>query len=247
MSEAMTNSEIEDVLSSVRRLVAQEGRRAEPGRLILTQAQRVRPETDSSGSATSEVSPPESEPHAGLPPPDFRELEATIAELEAAVCASDSAWEADETAGTGAGQHDAPSNVTELYGKMSFVRRAMQARREAQEPPAAAPMIAANHDQPALRASSGEPAEAAPPLATQEHAIDHTRTASIAEPGAEVTPGSFEDEIEEAIIDEEMLRDLVSQLVRDELQGQLGERITLLVRKLVRAEIAKALDERKLL
>lgn len=237
MSEAMTNSEIEDVLSSVRRLVAQEGRRAEPGRLILTQAQRVRPESETQNTDTSQASIAASEPPAGLPAPDFRELEATIAELEAAVSASDSAWEADEASTSGTGPQDAPSNVTELYGKMSFVRRAMQARRDAQEPPAAAPMVAANQDQPA------------PSLATANPVEDRTDT--IAEPVAQAMPDGFEDgfedEIEEAIIDEEMLRELVAQLVRDELQGQLGERITLLVRKLVRAEIAKALDERKLL
>ena len=39
---------------------------------------------------------------------------------------------------------------------------------------------------------------------------------------------------------EEMLRDLVRDIIREELQGALGERITRNVRKLVRAEIARA-------
>ena len=38
-------------------------------------------------------------------------------------------------------------------------------------------------------------------------------------------------------IDEAMLRDLVAEIVRQELQGALGERITRNVRKLVRREI----------
>lgn len=43
------------------------------------------------------------------------------------------------------------------------------------------------------------------------------------------------------ILDEEALRDLVSKIVREELQGALGERITRNVRKLVRREIHRAL------
>ncbi|WP_435259282.1 hypothetical protein ACSBLW_05790 [Thioclava sp. FR2] len=45
--------------------------------------------------------------------------------------------------------------------------------------------------------------------------------------------------------DEEMLRDLVRDIIREELAGTLGERITRNVRKLVRAEIARALAVRE--
>ncbi len=57
----------------------------------------------------------------------------------------------------------------------------------------------------------------------------------------------LQDDFEEAtvlpedILDEEALRDLVSEIVREELQGALGERITRNVRKLVRREIHRAL------
>ncbi|WP_407492364.1 hypothetical protein [Pseudooceanicola sp. MF1-13] len=44
------------------------------------------------------------------------------------------------------------------------------------------------------------------------------------------------------VIDEEMLRDMVAEIVRQELQGALGERITRNVRKLVRREIHRALS-----
>jgi len=43
------------------------------------------------------------------------------------------------------------------------------------------------------------------------------------------------------LLDEEALRDLVAQLIREELRGVLGERITRNVRKLVRREIQRAL------
>jgi len=42
-------------------------------------------------------------------------------------------------------------------------------------------------------------------------------------------------------LDEDMLRDVVSEIVRQELQGALGERITRNVRKLVRREIHRML------
>ncbi|MFD1341438.1 hypothetical protein [Litorisediminicola beolgyonensis] len=45
-----------------------------------------------------------------------------------------------------------------------------------------------------------------------------------------------------ALIDEDMLREMVSDIVRQELQGSLGERITRNVRKLVRREIQRALS-----
>jgi hypothetical protein len=51
---------------------------------------------------------------------------------------------------------------------------------------------------------------------------------------------------EDSLIDEEALRELVSEIIRQELQGTLGERITRSVRKLVRREIARALAGRDL-
>jgi hypothetical protein len=53
--------------------------------------------------------------------------------------------------------------------------------------------------------------------------------------------GSAED-----FLDEDALRDLVSDIVREELQGALGERITRNVRKLVRREIHRALAAQEL-
>ncbi|WP_245706442.1 hypothetical protein [Ruegeria marina] len=46
---------------------------------------------------------------------------------------------------------------------------------------------------------------------------------------------------EDGYLDEESLRELVADIVREELQGALGERITRNVRKLVRREIHRAL------
>ncbi|MCO6383000.1 hypothetical protein [Oceanicola sp. 502str15] len=46
------------------------------------------------------------------------------------------------------------------------------------------------------------------------------------------------------LLDEARLADLVAEVVRDELRGRMGERITQNVRKLVRREIARALETR---
>jgi hypothetical protein len=46
----------------------------------------------------------------------------------------------------------------------------------------------------------------------------------------------------DAVIDEDALREMVARMVRDELQGRVGERITHNVRRMVRREIARALS-----
>ncbi len=64
-----------------------------------------------------------------------------------------------------------------------------------------------------------------------------------------VAPAYGQDEIDytadtDTYLDEEALRALVSEMVRAELQGELGDRITRNVRKLVRREIHRALASR---
>ena len=63
----------------------------------------------------------------------------------------------------------------------------------------------------------------------------------IEEVEATVMPELADGVDEAAVIDEEMLREMVADIVRQELQGALGERITRNVRKLVRREIHRAL------
>jgi hypothetical protein len=47
------------------------------------------------------------------------------------------------------------------------------------------------------------------------------------------------------ILDEESLRSVINAIVREELQGELGERIGRNLRKLIRREIGQILDERR--
>lgn len=65
-----------------------------------------------------------------------------------------------------------------------------------------------------------------------------------AAPAAEAAgPGLFDGDLPG--LDEEMLRDIVREIIREELAGTLGERITRNVRKLVRVEINRALTARE--
>ena len=61
------------------------------------------------------------------------------------------------------------------------------------------------------------------------------------EPEAAALPDGSEPLFDDATIDEATLREIVGQMVRAELRGALGERITQNVRKLVRREIQRAL------
>jgi hypothetical protein len=68
-----------------------------------------------------------------------------------------------------------------------------------------------------------------------------------AEPTDTASPSLFDkDGNPLTVLDEDALHDIVRQLIREELQGALGERITRNVRKLVRAEINRALTARTL-
>jgi len=93
----------------------------------------------------------------------------------------------------------------------------------------------------------------AAPAATPYGAPDADRAAGgLAQDLARSPEGAFSRddeaplaELGEGLIDEEMLRNLVIEIVRQELQGTLGERITRNVRKLVRREIYRVLSSQE--
>lgn len=100
---------------------------------------------------------------------------------------------------------------------------------------AAAPDVAPEllEDGLGLADHEGEPAQAHDP--EQEAARQRMPTEFIDADGTEL-----------AVLDESALQEIVRQMIREELQGTLGERITRNVRKLVRAEINRALIARDL-
>lgn len=82
-------------------------------------------------------------------------------------------------------------------------------------------------------------------IAWRDHDGAAKRPAAEVEAEAEATAETAGDSPlvveEDAVMDEDSLRELVAEIVRQELQGALGERITRNVRKLVRREIHRAL------
>lgn len=92
------------------------------------------------------------------------------------------------------------------------------------------------------------PTEAAP-AATQK-AADQTAEHVTQQGRSAASSALFDEPVDytdgnDGFLDEESLREMVSDMVRSELQGELGDRITRNVRKLVRREIYRALASRE--
>lgn len=275
MSEPVTNVEIEDVLSSIRRLVAEGNKPHAPikavekvekpplksvERFVLTPALRVgdAPEDEAadvraepilnaeSEAHAAEFAAPASEPlvlepaamldttkiHDHMSASERASLEATIAELEAAVTFQpDDQWEPD-------GSEAAPtSGLAEAFAALddgiedaeeADAERVVHLRPEGVEPTFrhAASYEAANADAEDTDYGDDlrETDEDGTPIPDD---LDETLAAYIA-------GGSSLDRAE--------IRQLVVEVVRQELQGDLGERITRNVRKLVRREIQRAMQ-----
>lgn len=144
-------------------------------------------------------------------------LEDRIADLEAAVGAQPDEWEPDGSEEeTSAG----PSATILQYSQSGFGAGAASLSAAFDDP---------NAD-PELR--DGESFDANDFGDEEDDLVDLVTAAAIATN-------------EDAILDEAALRELVGVIVREELQGALGERITRNVRRLVRREVQRALSLRE--
>ena len=246
MSDRMTNVEIEDVLSSIRRLVSEDGRappRARlaptPDKLVLTPALRIVPEAAVSHQpdpvttepATAEPAPAAPEPplHGLIAEESFTAFDAlshraAAAALEAALSHRPDDWEPDGSEVTPQG---AETWTVEWEADAADAEPAFVSTRH----PAAA--VAQTHVQPAPVADPATHNS----MAELDGYMDWADS-----PAAPDTDLHIEDELPS--VDEETLRDLIRDILREELQGPLGERITRNVRKLVRSEIARVLATR---
>ena len=301
MSDPLKTSDIEDVLSSIRRLVSEESRpRAQtlapagPGKLVLTPALRV---------SEPDIDQDEDRDLVGMIAQDAEQNaeqqdEAVVSTADAdgddVVAEDDGAWQvpeslmlSEETALHDV-EPDAPADedaaVVPDAGEEAGVfvlSDAWQDQREAEgddvagaeaddvlewedhvEPDTAAtaePEAATEADarpemdeQPtALLPEEPGPAPDAPgPIPEEQSAVPRQEAAEMplhaAMPGeddADMPP--FDLLAEDTLLDEDMLREMVAEIVREELQGALGERITRNVRKLVRREIHRALSSQE--
>lgn len=278
MSNPVTNADIEDVLSSIRRLVSEDARQpvpapaAEPaGRLVLTPALRVmesaRPEEIRSGEASPDT--PKDEPSADLPQPELveayemaglslddtgrRNLEARIAELEAVITESGGQWEHDGEEGS--------ANAGGFVRRLHWEPEAIPAEPEDTDEAGFVEMAEEQAAEDTVVAFAEAPAvDEVEVVASEEPEVETDFAADDYEPApldqaeeAYAAPDYDDDTADEGVdfpadfvVDEQMLRALVAEVVRQELQGALGERITRNVRKLVRREIMRALTSQEL-
>ena len=293
MSEPVTNHDIEDVLSSIRRLVSQGNRETQvetpekqlravetpsPNRLVLTPAFRIRDEP---------VDSPE--PQLLKMPPDFSRaddtakaddadatgqatLETTIAELEAAVTESYDEWEPDGTDGP------LESSVTSAFLYKLDARQAKATEAKSTEDTVADAVTDHIAETISDEIARGLPANDAIAEDAENDAelVEVDASAALAysdlhfdevyDPVAEATADAaekelgdiFGDELAEdsddqsfdvattsnaQLVDPDALRSMVSEMIRAELQGEMGERITRNVRNLVRREINRVITE----
>jgi hypothetical protein len=217
MSDRMSNADIEDVLSSIRRLVSDDLRpghvpaaaappvQASPRpavpRLVLTSALRVPPEPQRAPA------PAASDEVAMDIPRDA--LADRLAELEMLMASQSPQFE-DEIAPPAA-------DIPPQFGAQDVPDMAHAGL--AADPVPEAPYIDAD---PAVAPEAVMPEQA-------DHAF-----ATLADPEDQAT----------LLHDEDVLRALIRDVLREELQGVMGERVTRNLRKLIRAEIARALTAR---
>ncbi len=248
MTEAMSRREIEDVLSSIRRLVAQDpprqeqsapenGAEAAPSKLILTSELRVadgpvQPAPDSPAPVDADPETPAEMPAAADAEPDtpaqaaqtpsaihmLRAMNQRVSDHRAAGVQDAAAARADDDAAPTSAQGGTDDDRDlALEATLARLEQALSQPETSQPETRTAPDSAAQIPLP-----DGEGTAPAVP--------EHQRSA--------LSP-------DEPVIDEAMLYQIVANIVRQELQGELGERITRNIRKLVRAEVARELQLRK--
>lgn len=204
MSDTARTDDIDDFLSSVRNLISQkQQQKGKAERLVLQPDQRVGLLLEDADALADALSDGLSDDDADTSnvmvlgqdkPSDRAGLEATIAELEAAVTAQSGDWEPD----------DGEDLAHSVWAASAFDGVDVDA------PSVELPDLQDAFD-----------AETAPDV------IDNLEAAVM----KNVTTG----------LDQDALRALVVATVREELAGELGERITQNVRKLVRREINRVL------
>ncbi len=300
MSDPVTNVEIEDVLSSIRRLVSEgdKPRAAAPARaqtpaptpekLVLTPALRVdEPTMDEvdgtqgagediaqddflvlSESPVAEVEADAEAEEVEPSPSDRADLEATIAELEAAVTAQPDEWEPDgseveykpnwdrtlfqavEEAVADATTQEVGTTLSAAMGRPSHDpdRDAWASKRVKEPKPdveqAEAEVVQDLAEQPMPQEAS----EVATPTSADDASVAFRHlNREVVDPHNDLVGGAAPSDNEQTVtIEDDALRQMVLDIVRQELNGKLGERITRNVRKLVRREIMRVLNAQDL-
>ena len=279
MSDPVTNVEIEDVLSSIRRLVSESGgaqaevRKAskifenkvpEPetgaetpaekpavlDKLVLTPSLRVAeaPETVFESEVTSE---PEAEAEAEpeIEAADEAEDAHEAAEHHSEVSeetqpeavseeSAERTAEAEQTPELSADEHSKAPEGESLKDRIEQLEAAVSSQDGEWEEENDESVETLQWEDHGDEGASDENMSAPEAFAEQHHDFD------AADEADKITEAEDEYDFlagDETLLDEDTLREMVADIVRQELQGALGERITRNVRKLVRREIHRAL------
>lgn len=262
MSDPVTNAQVEDVLSSIRRLVGENKRPATaqaedpgPGRLVLTPQLRVSDHDVLKLDATDAVDPSEQwfefeEPPFDDEPLDFERAEDADLDAEMSVTRHelvDQASSETEDATSDDQSIEAffarrtPVPPSALSERIDALETAIARSSDLYEPEgdedddfAVALPAKADWDKRRLLDATGAPVQ---------HVED---TAAYDDDDAQVLDEDALHELVADIVRAELKGPLVAKIVQEELQGDLGERITRNVRKMVRREIQRALTAREL-
>lgn len=228
MSKPAQPDEIDELVSSVRNFVShKEPQRSRPSkaadRLVLTAEQLVIDEVVIEEPVFIEEND-EVEPSNVLvldtkKKSEAVNLEATIAELEAAVTAQSDDWEPDE----------GESFEQSAWAESAFPSTEIDSPDEAESAESAQQALTEVPTEVELEADELHEVEPEPELETEPEHKAETEVAA---------------DVESNSLDEVAIRALVLEIVHDELGGELGERITRNVRKLVRREINRVLASR---
>ncbi|MCT8159535.1 hypothetical protein [Pseudoruegeria sp. SHC-113] len=185
-------------------------------------------------------------PRAPLADSRLASLERTIAELEAVVGDQGHVYEPDGSEEEGSSPEVEPLRVVPTRARAADPESEPEIAVAA-EPEAPADVEESHGELPSFLRSAPEAGHHAPDTEpafepVSDSAQEEPVAESIAEGGDEVEPDadvftSMAEDEDAVLLDEETLRQMVRDLVREELQGVLGERITRNVRKLVRTEI----------
>lgn len=254
MSEPKITPEIEDVLSSIRRLVSEDlhppGRGTRQGAALPTAAGQAPAEQVPAEKLilTPALRVVEPDASAGAAPPAMQDV---VARLGAAVDATPGDWEAPEGDPSAWDSLDPPARLH--LSPVTFAPDPF-------DPVISAPLAAMAPDPATVAAPEDPPRRRrrSPPPQPEALAPETLDPATLAEGWADRAEAEVRARLardlgaapaaaqhsEGMAFDEEVLRGLVRDILREELAGTLGERITRNVRKLVRAEIARALAVR---
>lgn len=243
MAEPVTAAEVEDVLSSIRRLVGEtkrpeqiEKQADKSDMLVLTQHLRV-----SDDREVLQLGPDQAVPDAAAIDAHEEPPLAVVPETPDAPAQTEPLKLTEEVRlPTIEVPRTTETEFMDLSEKIAALETAIARTADQWEPDGAGRDAYAGTQPPAMewREDVELDGTGRPLVQSQED------TEAAADPAyAEET---LETALEEQVIDEDTLREMVADIVRAELQGELGVRITRNVRTLVRREIHRALMAQKL-